>query len=528
MNMARKDISDFVHGLVSSEKIASNDLDHLSLSELEALMGGAEEAEKLAFGAIACGPSDENWLQQFSYTELYDKAIALAEKELALEREELKQRLARKRTIIDDSLWNKRDQLRLEKDQLVLELHKKKAKDQRKDKPKVASNGDPLREMKARTGKLKKAEEVEYTGQVNNGEPQAPEWPRAALGVDAAGRKATPEELGPQTSVKDPDAQHVEPHSDGEDFAKKVSARSMRLVAKMAGDLSEAARDKLPKKDFALPGQEKFPIPDEAHARNALARAAQFGGPAVQAKVRAKVHKKFPGVELTSASKPEQPTVKKTITKTSAMFGAPLMRVSEIAAHAPKTTSAGLAAVREGMAARASHALPASAVRKAVPPPIPSAAKGGAPILHRAGPQTAGGVAMKAKREADLSAIEEKLMKSSALAKKAIMGGIGGIATRSSGYIGGGVRRAAQAAEGGLARAATSVGKKTITGMPAEGVVSALQHEGVRRATQAAASHPLLGGMAEAGKRMRATAAASPFHVPQAVQPPPLSVLMGH
>ncbi|GAA4406351.1 hypothetical protein GCM10023168_21060 [Fodinibacter luteus] len=49
----------------------------------------------------------------------------------------------------------------------------------------------------------------------------------------------------------------------------------------MAKDLSNAAnRKKLKKSSFALPEQEKYPIPDIDHARNALARVAQHGSEA--------------------------------------------------------------------------------------------------------------------------------------------------------------------------------------------------------------------------------------------------------
>ncbi|RYF21431.1 hypothetical protein FV232_24905 [Methylobacterium sp. WL30] len=34
-------------------------------------------------------------------------------------------------------------------------------------------------------------------------------------------------------------------------------------------------RTALPKKDFALPDEQRFPVEDKAHARNAKARAAQ-------------------------------------------------------------------------------------------------------------------------------------------------------------------------------------------------------------------------------------------------------------
>lgn len=41
------------------------------------------------------------------------------------------------------------------------------------------------------------------------------------------------------------------------------------------GKLSTKARNALPKSDFGLPGQEKYPMPDKAHAANAKARATQ-------------------------------------------------------------------------------------------------------------------------------------------------------------------------------------------------------------------------------------------------------------
>ena len=64
----------------------------------------------------------------------------------------------------------------------------------------------------------------------------------------------------------------------------------------MAKDLTMKQRKKLSKKEFALPGKRKYPIPDKAHARNALARVAQNGTPAEQKKVRAAVKKRFPSI----------------------------------------------------------------------------------------------------------------------------------------------------------------------------------------------------------------------------------------
>lgn len=60
--------------------------------------------------------------------------------------------------------------------------------------------------------------------------------------------------------------------------------------------LTTTTRNGLRSTTFALPGKRKYPIEDPSHARNALARVSQFGTSAEQAQVRAKVHKKFPGI----------------------------------------------------------------------------------------------------------------------------------------------------------------------------------------------------------------------------------------
>ena len=64
----------------------------------------------------------------------------------------------------------------------------------------------------------------------------------------------------------------------------------------MSKNISTKDRKKLGKKSFALPGKRKYPIPDKAHARNALARVAQNGTPAEQKKVKAAVKKRFPSI----------------------------------------------------------------------------------------------------------------------------------------------------------------------------------------------------------------------------------------
>lgn len=74
--------------------------------------------------------------------------------------------------------------------------------------------------------------------------------------------------------------------------------------------LTTAARKAIPKSSFALPstrsksgGKGGYPIPDTAHARNALARVSQFGTAAQKAKVRAAVKKKFPSIGKSKSTK---------------------------------------------------------------------------------------------------------------------------------------------------------------------------------------------------------------------------------
>ena len=61
--------------------------------------------------------------------------------------------------------------------------------------------------------------------------------------------------------------------------------------------LTAAKRNALPAKTFAGPDR-SFPVNDMSHARNALSRVSQFGTDDLKARVRAKVHKKFPGLKI--------------------------------------------------------------------------------------------------------------------------------------------------------------------------------------------------------------------------------------
>ena len=59
--------------------------------------------------------------------------------------------------------------------------------------------------------------------------------------------------------------------------------------------LTTAARKRIPTAEFAGPDR-SYPIEDASHARNALSRVSQHGSPALKARVRAKVHAKYPGI----------------------------------------------------------------------------------------------------------------------------------------------------------------------------------------------------------------------------------------
>lgn len=68
--------------------------------------------------------------------------------------------------------------------------------------------------------------------------------------------------------------------------------------------LSYKARKHLSDKAFALPKKRKYPIEDEAHARNALARA-HFASPQEQATIKAKVKRRYPSIQV-EGEKPKQ------------------------------------------------------------------------------------------------------------------------------------------------------------------------------------------------------------------------------
>jgi len=60
--------------------------------------------------------------------------------------------------------------------------------------------------------------------------------------------------------------------------------------------LTAAKRKAIPSKDFAGPDR-SYPINDASHARNALSRVSQHGTPALKARVKSAVKRKYPGIK---------------------------------------------------------------------------------------------------------------------------------------------------------------------------------------------------------------------------------------
>lgn len=61
--------------------------------------------------------------------------------------------------------------------------------------------------------------------------------------------------------------------------------------------LTPKAREALPSSAFVYPKEEKYPIHDLVHARNALSRVSTFGSSAEKTKVRGAVYSRYPALK---------------------------------------------------------------------------------------------------------------------------------------------------------------------------------------------------------------------------------------
>lgn len=71
--------------------------------------------------------------------------------------------------------------------------------------------------------------------------------------------------------------------------------KRLRLKRRKQRHMTAAQRKRLKSSQFALPGR-RYPVHNLAHARNALARVAQYGSPSEKAAVRRKVHARYPSI----------------------------------------------------------------------------------------------------------------------------------------------------------------------------------------------------------------------------------------
>ncbi|SVA15957.1 uncharacterized protein METZ01_LOCUS68811, partial [marine metagenome] len=102
-------------------------------------------------------------------------------------------------------------------------------------------------------------------------------------------------------------AYHTGMHGENTKMSPMIKATMDKIHSMREDKLSYKERQGLSKSQFALPGKGEgpegkqggsYPIPDESHARNALARVSQHGSEAEKRKVKSAVAKKFPDIKI--------------------------------------------------------------------------------------------------------------------------------------------------------------------------------------------------------------------------------------
>lgn len=91
-----------------------------------------------------------------------------------------------------------------------------------------------------------------------------------------------------------------------QDAMRRARAHAGGAIKIQKKVLSYTERKKLQSSQFAIPETKRYPIHDEVHARNALARVSQHGSDADKRKVRAAVRRKYPNITVVSKSEGEE------------------------------------------------------------------------------------------------------------------------------------------------------------------------------------------------------------------------------
>lgn len=81
-------------------------------------------------------------------------------------------------------------------------------------------------------------------------------------------------------------------------FSDELLRELAPVLVKLATELTPVGREHIKDKNFVFPAEKKYPIHDRQHAESALGFSKMHGSTEVQAKVRAAVEKKYPGIGL--------------------------------------------------------------------------------------------------------------------------------------------------------------------------------------------------------------------------------------
>lgn len=258
--------------------------------------------------------------------------------------------------------------------------------------------------------------------------------------------------------------------------------RKGESYVKKASKMSQERRESLPAKQFAVPetkakkigvaseikgeAKGKYPIPDAAHARNALARVSAHGTPEEKSMVRSKVHAKFPEIGKEASDIRTSPRTKlpdaasfnrkssapKRNTKEAAAScsGAKPMtkKMKKTAGYQEKVASALVELIEAcgGDPVKVASALEAQGISKEALNPILSAIGKGAKGIWGAATKAKGAPSLGTAASQALSGVGKGFSQyggqlsrayTSGAAKGGFLGGLGSVAKKSPGLVAG-------------------------------------------------------------------------------------------
>jgi hypothetical protein len=268
-------------------------LKNLPISELVDLANGKVTEKTACINAL--GSPSESWLDKYKGSALFDQAVQLEQQLIQLEMQEQQKREAQKanREQMEQQfgdcsdIYDQKDRISLQKRMLDLQLAQEGAG--------AMPGGE--------------GEEGEEMGE----EEQPAPVPAAAEAPPPA--EAPPAEAGgAEQKLSSAQIKLAEFRKVARVLARQDAGLPMEdlirnaVMEKVSAVLTTQAREKIKTKNFAVKskGEEKYPIHDPTHARNALVRVRQFGSPAEKAKVYSAVAKKYPALTTRSSVIPQK------------------------------------------------------------------------------------------------------------------------------------------------------------------------------------------------------------------------------